>query len=133
MKIETNLNDVSEKGPLPGGMYSSIIRGVPKLEKAKSGKEMLVFDIEITDLDPFLRSSCFTVLKHRVVKSDSDGWKVWTLKKIADCYGVNYDEDGLDTEDFAGKEGNVIVERELYNGKEQAKIADFVVPDSSEG
>lgn len=128
MRIDANLNDVQERGPLPGGMYSYRINGAPKLEKSKtSAKDMLVFNVDIINLDSEVKSSCFTNMKYYVVKSDTDGWKVWGLKQIAKASGIEFTDDGLDTDDFAGAEGECVVERELYQGKEKATISSFVV------
>ena len=127
MHLEMNLNEVKEKSILPGGQYDAIIKGIPELKKSKeSARDMLLFTIEAL-ISQDLRETSFYSFKHYVVKHDVDGWQTFAMKQIALAFGVPFNDMGLDTEDFAGKEGRIIIEHELYKDRQQAKIVSFVV------
>lgn len=125
MRIEANLFEVKEKQNLPGGTYNAVIEAPKQIDKAKTGREMMVFQFKI--IDP-VGADYWDNLKFFMVKQDTIGWATMNMKQLAEAAGVHYDPAGFDTDDFNGKQVKIVVEQEIYNDKIQNKIVHFLKP-----
>lgn len=126
MKIAGNLQDVKDKQPVPGATYKVRCVEAPQQPKAaKSGREMLEFKLQLcSPLGP----EYWDTFTFRVVKQDSVGWVNRNMRDLFQCFNVPFSADGFETNDLLHREGNVVIEQKLYEGKPTNEIMELCKP-----
>lgn len=125
MRIEANLFEVKEKQVLPGGNYNAVVEAPKTIDKAKTGRDMMLWNFRI--IDP-VGPDYWDQLKFFMTKQDTIGWATKSMKELFDACGAHYETTGFDTDDCNGKQIKIVVEQEIYQDKLQNKIVHFLKP-----
>jgi hypothetical protein len=126
MRITGNLQDVKDRLPVPGATYRVRVVGVPdEAVKAKSGREMLEFKLQLTSP---VGPEYWDTFTYRVVKQDSVGWVNRNMRDLYQCFSAPFDAGGFDTNDLLHREGNVVIEQTIYNDKPSNEIVELCKP-----
>lgn len=118
-----DFTDVKSDGPgrvrLPEGDYKARVKGV-KQEESKSGNEMLVWEIEITEGKGKGKSlRTYTVLKKE---------NLWSLKRLLEAMGkkVPNSKVNIDLKKYIGLELAITLTDNEYEGKISSQISDYM-------
>lgn len=126
MRIAGNLNEVKDRMPLPGGRYRVRVSEVPReVTKAKSGRNMLEFRFQLCEPPG---PEYWDTLTYRVVEQDNVGWANRAMRDLFQCFNAPYDSTGFDTDTLLGREGWIVVEQQVYDGKLSNNVAELCKP-----
>lgn len=116
-KIAVNLHDVKELEALHPGQYPVMIESITETKSKEKQKEMCKIKFKCTG------EGLHNVLFTNIMLDENSMWK-W--KQLYEAANISYDESGFDTDDLIGAELIVTVDIEMYNGKPQNKVGDFL-------
>lgn len=82
-------------------------------------------ELEMTFLDPGteINGSTPRKMKTTLWKSSQHGWAYFKIKEACEAFGVPYDEEGFDSDDFLNTEAKVSIEQV---GKKTASGEEYV-------
>jgi len=112
--IDAALADASEPQLVPEGRYD--LRIIKVEDKAsQSGNMMTVLTIQIEDRDQPNAELISLRIMHPAEKDEprQKAFKLLQMRRAADCFGVPYTEQGLNTDDFLGATASEIDVRQV--------------------
>jgi hypothetical protein len=126
MRIEANLFEVKEKIALPGGTYNALVESPKTVDKAKTGRDMMVWQFKI--IDPVGPDYWNNAKLYTTKMDDPIGWATNQIKEIFDACGAHYDATSFETDDCNGKQVRIVLEQEIYQDKLQSKVVHVLKP-----
>lgn len=110
MRLAVDLTKVHEKAPLPVKDYDVRIEQYPFIMD-----ETLILRLE-AQVGLQDRDTLQTTLEYVIPRDPVNGWNTPKMVEVIDAFGIPYDQDGIDTEDFVGKTGRAFVEHRVIDG-----------------
>lgn len=132
MKIKYDVSEVERGGQQPDpGLYHAKIAKVED-GQARSGNQMLTVTFKIVK-GKFKNAT----IRTWIVYADKDGrpaeQSAWKLAEFVDAVGLKTDRGTLDTDKLVGKELQIKVDGDTYEGNYQAKVGRLTaLPDEDE-
>ena len=120
-KINIDLREIKEKGPLAPGAYTFTVRKVG-LEKTRAqDADMVVMELIPQESPSDLLFHRYTLKQGILASSDADK----SFKRFLDVLSIPYDSE-FDTDVLFGLSFRATVKHEVYNGKTQARIENIL-------
>jgi hypothetical protein len=120
-KINMDLREIKEKGPLTPGVYTFTVRKVG-LEKTRAqDADMVAMELVPQESPSDLVFHRYTLKPGILASGDTDK----SLKRFLDVLAIPYDAD-FDTDVLFGLSFRGTVKHEVYNGKTQARIENIL-------
>lgn len=118
-RINVNLNDVQSGFPLfPDGLYVVEISEKSRVGKSQAGNAKIIWFAKILDPEEFVDQTI-------TWETSLTPAALWRLKEMTDAVGLDYDEDGFDTDDAAGSTLIVRNEQKVWEGELRNNITKF--------
>lgn len=108
----------SEFQPVPEGQYAVTIEATDLTTTKDSKQPLMKVTYNIAEGE-FAGRKIFDNLTFGQMA-------LWRVKKLCEASGAPYDSGGFNTEDLVGRPLQIIVMQEVYEGKPQNKVRDYV-------
>lgn len=120
-KINMDLREVKEKGPLVPGVYTFTVRKVG-LEKTKAqDADMVVMELIPQESPGDIVFHRYTLKAGILTSTDADK----SFKRFLDVLAIPYDSE-FDTDVLFGLSFRATVKHEVYNGKTSARLENIL-------
>lgn len=110
-----------EKLRLPAGVYDVVVDGVPQMDTAKSGSEMLVVSLQVTN-NPEHAGKKLTERLCLTGKPEHETVRRASMERLLTAFGFDLSGE-INTDDLAGRTAKVLVVEESYTQNGQTKVS----------
>jgi len=122
-KINFNGTETPDTMPMaPTGVPVDFEVASMELGESKTGKEMYTVQLKIKGTEADGES-----IYHYFVEPSSNRKTQIAINRFAKAIGVAVGVDGVDSEEFIGKSGKMVLKGDTYEGRETRKVNDFLL------
>ena len=122
--VQMNGAETPTEQPLPpiGVPVDFEVTGVEAKESKNTGKPMVAVQMRVigTEAEGDQMFDYF-------VEPNTNRRTQIALKRFAAAVGVDIGEEGFDTEELLGCKGQFVLKKDMYEGRERRRIADYVL------
>lgn len=122
ISLGKNLDDVGEDKPVPEAEYDLIVKNVQEMRKSEAGRQMIPVGIQVEHPD-YPEAA---LVWHNIVFPNDDDYAdddqrkatlmLRNIKRFLYIFGVDWTEDGFDSEDLEGAKGRASLGLDEYQG-----------------
>lgn len=117
--INAAMNEAVESEAVPEGEYHIRNHEADIQPSASSGKDMIIITsiIESQDYPNAAPIMTYLSLPHPDDEPKAAAFKLLQLRRFCECFEIAFEENGFNTDDIAGSEGDVLVKQEAVYPK----------------